>query len=134
MVLLQIHTTPMGKGLPSPAMLLFNHPVHGVMPVIDRKPVSVDNGDEHHITLMHRQSKNDSNSDASQVFASIPIGSTVAVQWEDGGPWTHEMIIGKGNHNHHHRSYNIQVTTTGRIITCNRQHIKPASITAEDYI
>ena len=48
MVLLQIRTTPVGQGLQSPAMLLFNHPVHGIMPVLDRKPVSVDNDDEHH--------------------------------------------------------------------------------------
>ena len=119
MVSLQIHTTPLGQGLPSPAVLLFNHLVHGVMPMIDRKPVSVDNDDEHHIKFMHRQSKNDTNSDASQVFASIPIGSTVAVQWEDGGPWTHGMIVGRGKHNHHNWSYNIQVTTVGRIITHN---------------
>ena len=65
---------------------------------------------------------------------SIPIGSTVAVQWEDWGPCTHHTIIGKGNHNHHNRSYKIQVTNTGRIITCNRQHIKPTPITAEDYM
>ena len=39
-----------------------------------------------------------------------------------------------GDHNHHNRSYKIQVTTTGRIITCNRQHIKPTPITAEDYM
>ena len=74
------------------------------------------------------------NNDASQVFASIPIGSTVAVQWEDGGLWTHGTIVGKGDHNHHNCSYKIQVTTTGRIITCNRQQIKPTSITAEEYI
>ena len=50
------------------------------MPVIDRKPVIVDNDDDHHTKLVHRQGKNDTNNDASQVFASIPIGSTVAVQ------------------------------------------------------
>ena len=50
------------------------------MPVIDRKPVSVDNDDEHHTKLVHRQCKNDTNNDASQMFASIPIGSTVVVQ------------------------------------------------------
>ena len=33
------------------------------MPVIDRKPVSADNDDEHHKKLMHRQGKNDPNSD-----------------------------------------------------------------------
>ena len=84
--------------------------------------------------LMHRQSKNDSNNDASQAFASIPIGSTVVVQWEDGAPWTHGMIIGKDNHNHHNRLYSIQAITMGSIITCNRQHIEPTPITAEDYI
>ena len=38
-------TTPVGKGLPSPVMLLFSCLVHSVMPVIDKKPVSVDNDD-----------------------------------------------------------------------------------------
>ena len=65
---------------------------------------------------------------------SIPIGSTGAVQQEDRGPWTHGTIIGKGDHNHHNRSYNIEVTNTARIITHYRQHIKPIPITAEDYI
>ena len=69
------------------------------------------------------------NSDTSHVFVSIPIGSTVAVQWEDGGPFTHGTIVGKGNHNH--TTGHIQVTTTGRIITCNGQHIKPTPIIAE---
>ena len=65
---------------------------------------------------------------------SIPIRSTVVVDWEDGGPWTHGTIIGKGDHNHHNMVYKIQVTTAGRIITCNRQHIKPMPITTEDYV
>ena len=43
-------------------------------------------------------------------YFSIPIGSTVAVQCEDGGSWTHGTIEGKGNHNHHQRSYNIHIT------------------------
>ena len=69
--------------------------------------------------LIHRQGKNDTNNDSSQDFVSIPIGSTVVVQHEDGGPWTHGKIVGKGYHNHHNRSYKIQITTTGRIITHN---------------
>ena len=83
---------------------------------------------------MHRQGKNDTNNEALQVFVSIPIGSTVAVQWEDRGPWTHGTIVGKGDHNHHNQSYKIQVITIGRIITCNRQHIKPTLIIAEEYM
>ena len=50
------------------------------MPVIDRKPMDGDYYDEHHSKLVHRQHKNDTNNDASPVFASIPIGSTVVVQ------------------------------------------------------
>ena len=47
MELLQIRTTPLRWGLPSPATLPFNHLVHSIMPVLDRKPVSIDNDDEH---------------------------------------------------------------------------------------
>ena len=54
MVLLQIRTNPLGQGLPSPATLIFNHLVHGIMPVIDRKLIGRDNGDEHHSKLKYR--------------------------------------------------------------------------------
>ena len=50
------------------------------MPVIDRKPIGGDNDNEYHSKLVHRQHKNDTNNDTSQVFASIPMGSTVAVR------------------------------------------------------
>ena len=29
-------------------------------------------------------------------YAFISIGSTVAVQYKDGGLWTHSTIVGKG--------------------------------------
>ena len=44
------------------------------------------------------------------------------------------MVIGKGNDNHHDQSYTIQITTTGRRITCNRQCIRQTSITTDYYI
>ena len=71
MTLLQIHTTPLGQGLPSPATLLFNQPVHVIMPVLDRKPVGEDYDDMHHSRLVDRQHKNDN--DASPMFAFIPL-------------------------------------------------------------
>ena len=83
MALLQICTTPLGQGLPSLAMLMFNRPVCGIMPVVDCKLIGQDCDDEHHHKLVDRQQKNN---DASPVFAFISIGSTVAVQREDGGP------------------------------------------------
>ena len=59
MAVLQIRTTTLGQDLPSPAMLLFNHPVRGIMPVMDLPPINIDKDDEHHQTLMHRQGKHD---------------------------------------------------------------------------
>ena len=59
MNMLQIRTTPLGQGLPSPATLLFNHLARGIIPVMDRPSINIDNDDEHHQTLMHWQGKND---------------------------------------------------------------------------
>ena len=102
------------------------------MLVLDRKPIGRDNDDEHHCRLIDRQHNN--NNDASQIFASRPKGPTVVVQQEHGGLWTHGTIVGKGDRNYHKCSYTIQLTTTGRRITCNRQYIKPTLVTADAYI
>ena len=115
MALLQICTAPLGQGLLSLATLMFNRPVCGIMPIVDHKPIGEDCDDDHHHKLVDRQQRN--NNDASPVFAYIPIGSNVAVQQEDGGLWTHGMIMGTGIHNHHDRSYTIHLTTNGRCIT-----------------
>ena len=132
MAVLQIHTTPLGQDLPCLATLLLNWPVCSIMPVLDRKPLGGDYDDEHHSRLIDRWHKN--NNDASPIFASIPIGSAVAVQQEDGGLWTHGTIVGTGDHNHHDWSYTVQLTTNGRRISQKRWHIKPTSVTADAYI
>ena len=88
------------------------------MHILDHKPIMQDCDDDHHNKLVDRQQKN--SNDASPVFACIPIGSAVAVQQDNGRPWTHGMVVGTGNHNHHDRSYTIQLTTNGKCITCNR--------------
>ena len=132
--LLQIRSTPLGQGLPSPATLLFNCLVGGIMPIIDRSLINTDNDDEYHIALVNRQYRNEQGIDTSKNFVSLPIGSTVVVQWKDGGLWTHGSIQDKGNQNHHDRSYKICITKTGKIITHNRWHIKPTPISAEHYL
>ena len=38
----------LGPGLTSPTTLLFNHHTRGIMPIINRAPISIDSGDEHH--------------------------------------------------------------------------------------
>ena len=112
MALLQIHTTPLGQGLPSLATLIFNRQVHGIMPVLEHKPVGQECDDKHHRKLVDRQNKN--NNDSSPVFAFLSIGSAVVVQHKDGGPWTHGTIVGTSDHNHHDCAYTIQLTTNGR--------------------
>ena len=82
--------------------------------------------------LIDRQHRNDN--DTPPVFPYIPIGSPVVVQQEDSGPWTHGTVVDIGNHNHHGRSNTIQLTTNGRCITQNRQHIKPTTVTADAYL
>ena len=78
MALLQIHTTSLGPGLLSLAMLLFNRQVRGIMPVLDCKPIRQDCDDDHYGKPMDRQHKN--NNDTSPVFTYIPTGSAVVVQ------------------------------------------------------
>ena len=132
MALLQICTTPLGPGLPSLATLLFNRQVQGIMPVLDHKPIRQDYDDDHYGKLMDRQHKNDN--DTPPVFSYITIGSAVVVQQEDIRPWTHGMVVDRGDHNHHGKPYTIQLTTYGRCITQNRWHIKPTAVTADAYI
>ena len=50
--------TPLGQGLPGPAMMLFNFPIRGIMPVINRMPAGIDNDDnECHKGIIKRQAK-----------------------------------------------------------------------------
>ena len=131
MALLQICMTQLGQGLLSLAMLMFNRLVHGIMPIVDCKPLVKDCDDDHCAKLTERQQMN--NSVTPAVFPCIPIGSAVAVQQEDGRPWTHGTIVGTGDHNHHNKSYTIQLTIIGRLSTHNRHHIKLMSVTADTY-
>ena len=55
--LLQIRSTPLGQGLPSPARLLFNNPIRGIMPILSRSPIGPNNNDEHYEASVERQTK-----------------------------------------------------------------------------
>ena len=83
------------------------------MAIISRFPISINNDEEHDEVLVNRQTKDDKNQGTPSNYVSIPTGSTVVVQHKDGQPWTHGTIEGKGNHNHHERSYNVWIIKTG---------------------
>ena len=74
------------------------------------------------------------NNDTARNYTLLPIGSTVAVQREDGDRCTHGRIVGKEDYNHNNQSYIIWVTKTRRTITRNSKHIKATPITAEQYL
>ena len=132
--LLQVRATPLESGLPSPAMLLFNCPIQGIMPILNRIPISSDNDDNHYEVLVKRQIRNDKNYDTARNYDLFSIESTLVVQQEDGGAWTHGTIVGTDNHSHINRSYTIRITRMGYIITSNSKHIKTTPITAEQYL
>ena len=56
------------------------------------------------------------------------------IHCEDGGPWTHGTVVGRGDHKHNNRSYMICITKTGQIVTRNSKHVKATPITAEQYL
>ena len=116
----------LGQVLPSPATMLFNHLIRGIIPVINRPSVGINNDDGHPKAIIKRQIKNDKGKDTYKILVSLPIGSIVVVQWEDGGPWTHGKTEATGDHNHHDRSYHICIViniTEYQVITTSTPSI-----------
>ena len=72
--------THLGQGLPSLASMLFNCPIRGILTMINRPPVGIDNDQEHYKVIVKRQMKDDKGRHTPKMYVSIPIGSTVAVQ------------------------------------------------------
>ena len=94
-------------------MSLFNHPIRGIMPIINRPPVNSNNDDEYCGTLVKRQTKMDKKHDTSRNNASIPLGSTAVIEHEDGGLWSHVTVVGRRDHKHSNRSSMICITKVG---------------------
>ena len=53
--LLQNRMTPLGAGLPSPATMVFNHPIRGIILIISRPPIGINNNEEHYEALVNKQ-------------------------------------------------------------------------------
>ena len=78
--LLQIHSTLIGTGLLSPETMLFNRPIRGLLPEMNRDPINVNNNDVHYEALEAHQRKN-SKGKNTQKHPSVSVaGATVAVQ------------------------------------------------------
>ena len=124
-------SNPSRTRLPSPAMLLLNHLIRGITPIINRLPINSNNDDDHYEELVKRQMKHDESHDTFRNYNSSPV---VVVKQENGRLWSHGTVSGKGDHNYNNRCYTIHVKKTGWLITISNKHIKTIPITAEIYL
>ena len=77
--LLQIRSTVIGLELPNSAMLLFNHPIRGIMPIISRLLVNSNNDEEHYETLVKIQ-RMIKTIILQENYFCFPLGSSVIIQ------------------------------------------------------
>ena len=63
LALLQIRSTPIVTGLPSPATLLLNRPIGGLLPQMHREPIKINNDDAKYEALKACQNKHVKNND-----------------------------------------------------------------------
>ena len=99
--LLQIRSTILGPEPSSPATLLSNYPIRGIMPTIKIPLIGINNNDEHYEALVKRQIKINKNHETPRNYSFIPKGSSVVV------------VVGKGNHDQNNKSYTMHITKTG---------------------
>ena len=78
--LLQIRSTPLEFWLPSPAMLLFNCPIQGIMSIINGTPINSNNDEGLYEALVKKQTRNDRNFYVARNYDLFSIGSTVTIQ------------------------------------------------------
>ena len=91
-LLLWIRPTPVGAGLASPAMLLFNRSIGALLPQTGIQPIKIYD-DEYYEALKSRQEEYTKNTDAYKDSTFFSAGSTIAVQGEVGVLWTHGVIV-----------------------------------------
>ena len=72
-------------GLLSPAMMLSNRPISGLLPSMNRDPINIDIDDLHHMALEANERKNDKGKDTLKDPPIFIRGATIAVQQEDWG-------------------------------------------------
>ena len=57
LALLQLRSVPIGTWLPSPVALLFNSPVRGLLPKMNREPININNDGAQYGALKAQQDK-----------------------------------------------------------------------------
>ncbi len=122
-----MRTTPIDAKGKSLAELLFNKQIRGLL--LTRQYASSPADQEHLIQRQERMMPNAPKLESKQLIE----GQFVFVQKHDAGPWTHGTILENLGPDHAYRSYCVQLSMSGRKITCNIKHLKPTAITPGDY-
>ena len=110
----QIRSKPFGTGLPSPVTPLFNRPIQALLPQMNSEPINIYIDNDHFQALKAHQDKYLKGYDTHKGSLTFTIDFTVVVQWEDGGPLMHEVIVESNSTDHNGWSY--ITSTTGRHI------------------
>ena len=92
LALLRITSTPISTEFPSPPTVWFNRSKRGPLPQMDRKCTNINNDDAHYETLEICQDKYVKINDTHQDSVSFSIGSTVAVQYNNWGPYMYGSL------------------------------------------
>ena len=82
MILIRVHLTPIGSGLPSPAMMPFSRPILGLLLLMNEVPITIYNDSVQCEALEACQSKYSKNKDTHKIPSVFSAESTGAVQWE----------------------------------------------------
>ena len=130
LVLLQMRSTSMCVGIPSPAMQPFNRPIWGLSHQMNKDPIDISNNDAQYEALKAYQNKYVKNNDNHKDSLSFPAGSIVTVQHEDGRPWTHKVTNEVNSSNQKGRYYIIRVMNIWRLQVQNMRHICSTPVTA----
>ena len=128
-----MRSTPIGMRLPCPATH-FKQANQSPITQMNGEPINLNAEKEYYDVLRTWQDKYIKGSDTQKDLFSIPIGCTVAVQHEDGGPWTQGIMEEMNDTDQPRWSYIIRVMKTGRLIMCNTRHICRTPTTIEQYL
>ena len=106
---LQIGSTLIGPGLQSPATVLFNRPISGILPRFNKSLSFYCYERGYYDMLKTRLDRTVKNSDTLKEYALISVWSVVVVQIEDAGPLRHGMITSHSDSGHGGRSYKTNI-------------------------
>ena len=108
--------------------------MRGIMLVFNRSTINADNDDDHYEALVARQLKAGKKFGTIRDYNSIPIGSTVAVQWEERKLWTPGTVIDKDDYSHSDFSNRLKVMKTEWLTIRNSKNMKATPIMNQLYL